>query len=206
LIDANGSSLRVLETEAMWIGQVPERIFGHLMDLEIDRVGADDLPLLLRQAPQLESLVLRDTSPGDVLDVLKGTRGHLPHLRSLALLPQDLGEEFTDEHADVFAAFLKETPYLRRLNLLVHFQENAESSLCRLLEGIKTQCRQLETFGFHLGEDSPFCEEALAILARVLPLSLGAVSLSLPWDPSDTTTPLVRACRLPFITLLTSYS
>jgi hypothetical protein len=196
LVAVNADSLRVLETEMMWIDNVPVRIYGCLTHLEVERVADNvPLPLLLRHAPQLESLVLRNTNFDDVLEVLTDARGRLPHLRSLALSPVDDDEEFTDEHAEVFIAFFKETPHLRRLNLLVHYQGIAESSVDRLLEEIGAHCRQLEAFGFSFGPDSMIYEEIFECLTHALPRSLTAVSLSLPWDPStlDSTavTPLV---------------
>jgi hypothetical protein len=202
LIAANVDSLRSLTIDSDRIRHLPIRSFEGLQNLEIrlDEEHGISVQLVLRHCPQLESLVLCDLHEADVAVIVADSCGRLPSLRSLKILAS-LADDYEGtllDYVHTLISFLEPILNLRRLNLCVpNTWESADAAglaVTHLLNGIVKHCPHLEAFGLDISvlRDFPVYET----LAATLSLSLGAVSLSLPWISSALNwtiiTPLVR--------------
>jgi hypothetical protein len=172
-IVAGMTSLTSLGVVESLLSEIPLRVFMNLTRLCIQGFS-QDIALVLTHVPALKCLELRNQH-SDIFDVLTGTVDRLIHLSSLALDFYDYGFLELDVLAGV--SCLIPLTSLTRLQLaLPVWLTRAEQLVSQLLPQL---CSHLTAFGLEF----TFVEDpsTFATIADILPHSLVALSLTLPW-------------------------
>jgi hypothetical protein len=191
-------SLRYLDVPGDLMLHIPFRSFAGLIHISIGGRCAG-LDLVLQHSPCLRSLELH--RPGfATIETLKDIAAQLRSLTSFSLcVVMDFPDEsMIEQSLSDLHKFLKQLPPLLKLRLeLLNY---ATDEIEPLLRGLPYICRHLTTFG--LSFDMIDGKPTFASIARILPRSLVALSLNIPWKAHslDVTSflPLVSCMSLKF--------
>jgi hypothetical protein len=193
IVSGSETSLRRFCGTDNVVWALPIRTYAMLAHLEIVRCDeVENLSLIFRHAPQLQSLDLSDAHFG-IFRQLDAYPNALPKLKSFRLVVYAMFP-FEDSIID----YIHPAVAMQAMQTVIRFLHNKRGSLQRLnlhIDGTTSMdmhmlfeflpsLTSLEVFGFAIYTEH-MTEESFALCARSLPINLRMFSISLAWELDD---------------------